>query len=80
MAQFEIYGTYGSAQTPCTVLVYEESNGCSRWYCVEGSCNVNLTYDDIDDGVDVEELSDVDCFTSSIEINTLDELEIAIES
>jgi hypothetical protein len=79
MAQFEIDGTYGSAQTPCTVFVYEKRNG-SKWYCVEGSCNVNLTYDDIEDGVDVEELTDVDMFTSSIEINTLNELEIAIES
>lgn len=79
MNTYEINGTYGSSQTPCTVLVYEKRNG-SKWYCVDGSCNVNLTYDDIEDGVDVEELNDLDCFTSSIEINTLNELEIAIES
>jgi hypothetical protein len=78
MAQFEISGFYGSSKTPCTVLVYEECNGFSRWYCVEGSDIVNLTYDDIEDGVDVEDLSDLDCFTWGIEINTLYQLEVAV--
>jgi hypothetical protein len=79
MAQFEIEGTYGSALTPCTVLVYEKKNG-SKWYCVEDSCNVNLTYDDINDGVDVEVLADVNCFTWKRRIRTLNELATAIES
>ena len=79
MGKFEIEGTYGSALTPCTVFVYEKSNG-SKWYCVEDSCNVNLTYDDIEDGVDVEVLTDVNCFTWKRRIRTLNELENAIES
>lgn len=79
MAQFEIEGTYGSALTPCTVFVYEKSNG-SKWYCVEGSDIVNSTYDPIEDGVDVEVLADVNCFTWKRRIRTLNELETAIES
>jgi len=79
MNTYEINGTYGSSQTPCTVLVYEERNGYSKWYCVEGSCNVNLTYDDIEDGVDVEELNDLDCFTWSDGIETLNELKTIVE-
>ncbi len=31
-----------------TILVYETRNG-RRWYCVEGSCNINCTYDEINE-------------------------------
>ena len=36
--------------------------------------------DEIKDGVNIEELSDFDVFTNNSEINSLDELETAIES
>jgi hypothetical protein len=78
MRNREVEGTYGSGMTPCTVFVYENYRG-SRWYAVEGSTGVNCTYDDIEDGVDVEELSDHDFFTSSFKINSLEELEKAVE-
>ena len=68
----EVSGTYGSQKTPCTVLVYK------GWYCVEGSVNVNRTHEEIEDGVDVEELSDYDCFTWSSPIDTLEELMMAV--
>ena len=58
------HGTYGSAYTPCRIFIYENGDG-SRWYAVEDSVNVNLTYDDIYAGCDVESLTDVDTFTSS---------------
>jgi hypothetical protein len=29
--------------------VYETRSG-KRWYCVEGSCNINCTYDEINEG------------------------------
>lgn len=67
-------GTYGSAKTPCNVFVYK------RWYCVEGSCNVNRTYDEFFDGVDVEELADYDTMTSRQPINSLEELEEFVDN
>jgi len=74
----EVNGTYGWSQTPCTVLVYEKRNGVS-WYCVEGSRNVNCTYEQIEDGVDVESLTDFDTWSSCKDIETISELEYFIE-
>jgi len=53
----EVNGTYGSNHTPCTVFYYD------GWYCAEGSVNVNRTADDVEEGVNIEELSDYDTFT-----------------
>jgi hypothetical protein len=78
MKLYEVNGTYGSGKTPCTVFVAENRDG-SKWYVCEGSQNVNLTYDEISDGVNVEELSDEDCFTG-ITVNSLEDLEQAIEA
>ena len=74
-----ISGFYGSGNTPCEVFIYENRNG-SKWYCVEGSCNVNKTYDEINDGTNVEDLSDCDCFTTKDPINDIDEFIEAVES
>jgi len=75
----EVQGYYGvNRPNPTTILVYEKRNG-SSWYCVEGSKNVNLTYDEISTGTNVEELQDVDTFTWNEPINTLEELETAVE-
>lgn len=71
-------GTYGSSHTPCTVLVYHDPS-YGYWYCVEGSKNVNLTYQELYSGIDVELIEDVDCFTNGSEIETIDELIAAIE-
>jgi hypothetical protein len=73
-----INGTYGSSKRKCEVFVYENRNG--SWYCVEGSKNVNYTYDEILDGVDVEELNDVDAFTWSSPIESYEELVEAVEN
>lgn len=70
----ELEGTYGSMKTPCTVLYY---NG---WYCVNGSKNVNRTHEELEDGVDVETISDYDYFSWSSKINTIEELIQAVES
>lgn len=75
---FEVNGTYGRSKNPATIYVYENRNG-SRWYCVEDSQNVNLTYEEIGECVDVEEVSDVDCFTWSKGINSQEELIEAVE-
>ena len=68
----EVTGFYGSNNTPCNVFYY---NG---WYCVEGSVNVNRTSEEVENGVNVEELSDYDCFTWSSPIESLEELETAV--
>jgi len=71
-----IEGTYGRSQTPCDIFVY------GKWYVVEGSTGVNRAYseDELFDGVDVEEISDVDFFTWSREITTEEELEEAVDA
>lgn len=79
MNTYTVSGTYGSSKTPCDVFVAEKRNG-SKWYAVEGSTNVNLTYEDIQDGVDVEEVGDVDTFSAQKEINSEEELIEAIEA
>ena len=69
-----VKGYYGSGNTPCLVLVLDMRDG-GHWYCVEGSHNVNLTYDDIGLGVDVETLADADTMTSGNPIEDEDTLE-----
>ena len=67
-----INGFYGSSRTPCEIYTLD------GWYVVDGSLTVNRTHEDIEDGVNVEELSDYDCFTWSSPINSEEELEAAI--
>jgi hypothetical protein len=78
MKLYEVSGTYGSGKTPCTVFVADNLRW-GKWYVCEGSQNVNLTYDPIEEGVNIEDLEDTDIFTSSKPINSLRELEQAIE-
>lgn len=76
---YTISGYYGSQNTPCLILIGEKRNG-SKWYCACGSKNVNLTFDEIKGGCSIEELSDVDTFTAGKPIESLEELEEAINS
>ena len=73
---FEVTGTYGSGKTPCNVLCCNDTYG--TWYVVENGQNVNFTYDPVGDGVNVEELTDTDCFTVSDGVTSLDQLEALI--
>lgn len=79
MKLYEVNGTYGGSKTPCTVFVAEDREG-GKHYVAEGSVNVNYTYDEIQDGVDIEELQDADMFTAGSPIESLEELEEAINS
>jgi len=79
MNTYELDCTYGSNKTPDTLYVYEQSNGL-KWYAVDGSQNVNATYENLEDEVGIEEVSDVDAFTWPKGVNSLEELEIAVES
>jgi len=78
MKLYKVTGYYGSQHTETTVFCAETRNG--TWYVCEGSVNVNMTDEEIDEGVDVEELTDIDMFTAGTPINSLDELETAINS
>jgi hypothetical protein len=69
---YEVEGFYGSRNRG-TILVYETFRG-ERWYCVEGSCNINCTYDEINEGCNVERLSDIDTMSSSDGIYSAREL------
>ncbi len=74
MIEAEIDGFYGGSHTECTVFVY--TSGMGTWYAVEGGTMANFTYDDeiLTDGVDIELLSDVDCFTVNKAIDSLERL------
>ena len=67
-----VSGTYGSLMTPCDVFVFEYDGGF--WYAVSGSRNVNFTYDEPMDGVDVEEVIDYDSTTSGWDIDSENDL------
>lgn len=77
MKTYQVEGTYGSYKTPSTIFVAEDPFE-GRWYVAEGSVNINYTYDAIEDGVDIEELSDDDTITSSFPIRSEEDLENAI--
>lgn len=72
MATFD--GTYGRSKTETTIYEHE------GWYVAHGSVNVNRTMDTIEDGVDIEELEDFDCFTADKPIESEEELIEAIYS
>ena len=69
----EVQGYYGSHHTPTIVFYYD------GWYVCKGSMNVNHTFDDVENGVDVETLRDDDMFTSHT-INSLDDLINAVDN
>lgn len=70
----EISGYYGSGRTPCTVFTATDSDG-GTWYIVEGAQMANYTFDNVEDGVNVEELEDIDCFTVNNPIIKIEQLE-----
>jgi len=75
---YEVSGFYGTRNRG-TIFVLEYNSG-KKWYCVEGSCNVNCTYDEIDEGCNVERLSDCDTMSSREPIESLYEFVEFIES
>ena len=73
-----VKGYYGSNNTPCNVFVC--SGRAGNWYCVEDSVNVNLTPDEIEPGVNVELVDDIDMFTAGSPINSEEELLTEVEA
>ena len=74
-----ISGTYGSGQTPCNVFIATGRNGLT-WYAVEGSSNVNATWEELTDGADVETVEDVDTFTWPAGIDSEETFVEAVEA
>ena len=66
-------GFYGGSKTPCTIFAAKERNGLT-WYAVEGSLNVNATFEDIKEGCNVETIDDVDAITSGNPIESISDL------
>jgi hypothetical protein len=69
-----ITGTYGSNETETEIYVYTGSNGLN-WYVCEDSVNVNATYEDLQDGVNVELVEDSDTSTAQSPICSEEDLE-----
>lgn len=74
----EIQGFYSKKQIECTILTYNDTFG--TWYCVSGTNQIHFTHDDLEEGVSLIDLVSVETFASDIDINTLTELETAVES
>ena len=68
-----------SMGTPCYIFVTETEAGW--WYCVEGSCTVNLSsIEPIEEcSIDTTDVYDIDCFTWDAPIDTLDDFITAVE-
>ena len=81
---YTIDGSYGSHHTPCEVFVVEDENDGLLWYAIEGSQNANaIPLDEKDvlvNGVWVEEIQDLGCFTAPSPINTDDHLLLLVLS
>lgn len=78
--QYEIFALNGGKNPhPCKVLVIEQYNGL-KYYVEKGGLIVNMTYDVIDAETNLNDVLDIDCFSWDNPINTLEELEKAIEA
>lgn len=78
MKTYTIDGYYGASKTPAKIFVGEYWPG-NAYYCVDGSCNVNKTCDELEDGINVEEVEDIDTFTTANPITSETDLRLAIE-
>lgn len=77
---FEITGWYGNDKSSETnVFVAELYNG-DIWYVIEGSRNVNQSPDELEDGVWLEQVRDVNMFTADGPVNSVEEFELELES
>lgn len=72
MHTFEVNGFHGT-NIPATILVVAYGNG-AKWYCIQGSPTANKTYDSIEEGTNVDNLSDCSTLNQDKPINTIEEL------
>lgn len=52
----------GELKIPCRLYTFSP-DGYATWYVPHGAKQINLTYDVLQDGVDIMEISDVDALT-----------------
>jgi hypothetical protein len=75
---FTVSGFYGSHHTPTDVFCAADRHGLT-WYVADGAQTVNATFDELTDGVNIELLTDIDCFTVD-PVNSLDDLENSLNN
>jgi hypothetical protein len=80
MKTYTITGTYGMTRKTGTQVFVAEKRDGSKWYCVEGSVNINCTFDELQDGVDTEAVNDIDTLSADNPVNSIDDLIREIES
>jgi len=69
---YSIQGSYGGCNTPCEIFVCAIPGGNA--YCIQGSQNINLTSQPLEDGVWVEEVEDIDYFRASNPVMNIHDL------
>ena len=75
---FTISGYYGNGHTLTDVFCASDRRGLI-WYVAEGGQTVNATFEELTDGVNIELLTDVDCYTVD-SVNSLDDLENSLNN
>lgn len=75
----EINGFVGGITKRATTIFTATDRDGGTWYVCEGGTCVNKTFEDVEAGTWIDELSDYDCFTVNEKIESLDEFIKAIE-
>lgn len=73
---FEVFLCFNGRQE---VPVYCYFDGYSYYYVQHGGHVVNLTYDEIKEGINLNDIYDFDCFSSTNPIETIEQLINLIE-
>jgi len=76
---YVIDGVYGSNERESEIYVKELSDG-GKWYALRDSKNINFTNDSLYDGINVEEVQDLETISSSSPIEYADDLDERIVS
>ena len=78
MTTLTINGFYGT-DNEAEIFIYETDQG--YWYAVDGSHNVNCTWDEeiLSDGCNIEGLEDHESFTWNCTIDSEEDLQISVD-
>ncbi len=64
---YTVKGNYGTGN-PCLVVCYQLPNSYTTAYAVEGSKNICFTHEEINEGVNVETITDYDYITANFPV------------
>ncbi len=78
MTTFEVDGFYGTRNRAIIYCAKDRRGG--TWYAAEGSTNINYTFDELIDGVNIESLHDVDSLSADNPVNSTEDLVNEIQS